>query len=228
MQLKKICLLTVAIFSFNFYALSKVPFNGMLLQLDGTPIKNARIYSRTPNDYALSNKKGEFGLTDIAPGDTIKVMIKKKVYHIPVEGKRSMIIRIADENSANAVEDERLISLGYTFVPRRERTVPGNFISGDDLRRSGCTTILAALQGRVPGLNIDNAGNRGNEEVNIRGNRSIMGSSTPIYFIDNVRVPSFEGVSLNDVEYVEIMKEASAFGSDGGNGAIIVHTYKSK
>ena len=226
MRLTILFLLFITLCGGSLHAQRKTPFNGILLQLDGTPIKNARIYAKTPRDYALTNKKGEFGLTDIAPTDTLNVLIKKRLYRIPVEGRRSMIIRLADENKFNVEEDKRLVSLGFSFVPRRERTTPGNFISGDELRRSGANTLLAALQGRVPGLNI--GGIQGNEEVNIRGTRTIMGSSTPLYFIDNIKVPSFEGLSLNDVDYVEIMKEASAYGSEGGNGAIIVHTYIAK
>ena len=56
--------------------------------------------------------------------------------------------------------------------------------------------------------------------INIRGNRSFTASSTPVYVIDNVIVSSFDGLNLNDVDYVEVMKDASIYGS---NGAIIVH-----
>lgn len=207
----------------------RVPFNGILLDLVGGPIKKARVYVRSPKDYSLTNKKGEFGLTDVTPGDTIKVLVKKRIYHIPVEGRKSMVIRLADETVSKVEEDERLVSLGFSFVPRRERTTPGNFISGDELRRSGYSDVLSALQGRVPGLNIVGAsGTHGEQDVNIRGTRTIKGSSTPLYFIDSVKVPSFEGLSMNDIDYVEVMKEASAYGSEGGNGAIIVHTYIGK
>ena len=119
--------------------------------------------------------------------------------------------------------------MGFSFVSRRERTIPGNFISGDELRRSGYHDVLSALQGRVPGLNITGSEQRGaDRDINIRGTRTIKGNSTPLFFIDSVKVPSFEGVSLNDIDYVEVMKEAAAYGSEGSNGAIIVHTYIGK
>lgn len=202
----------------------KVPFNGLLLTLQGKPVKNARIFTRSPKDYAQSNKAGEFGLTNVGPNDTIRIQIKKNVWSVPVNGRRSLIIRIGDDISAfESQEDEQLVSLGFTYVPRRERTVAANFISGEELRRSGQSNILAAMQGRVPGLNIT-VGPYGQAVVNIRGERTIMGDSTPLFFIDEVKVPSLDGISLNDVDYVEVMKEASAYGSEGGNGAIIVHT----
>lgn len=207
----------------------KIPFNGILLDLSGEPVRKARVFVKSPRDYALTDKKGHFGLTDVATGDTIKVLVKKRLYHIPVEGRKSMVIRLADETVSKVEEDERLVSLGFSFVPRRERTTPGNFISGDELRRSGYHDLLSALQGRVPGLNIAGGGGfHGEQDVNIRGTRTIKGNSTPLYFIDSMKVPSFEGLSLNDVDYVEVMKDASAYGSEGSNGAIIVHTYIAK
>lgn len=213
----------------NVSAQRKSPFNGVLLNLSGSPIKSAHIYVKSPRDYALTNKKGEFGLTDVMPNDTLKIQIKKRLYLLPVDGKRSIVIRLGDEKNIQANEDSGLIDLGFSFVSRRERTIPGNFISGDELRRSGYHDVLSALQGRVPGLNITGSEQRGaDRDINIRGTRTIKGNSTPLFFIDSVKVPSFEGVSLNDIDYVEVMKETAAYGSEGSNGAIIVHTYIGK
>lgn len=225
-----LAIITIACFSLvGAQAQSKTAFNGILLDLSGAPIKRAHVYVKTKYDYALTNKKGEFGLVNVNPGDTLKIELKKKLYMVPVEGKRSVIIRLGDERNIQTTEDQGLIDQGFSFVPRRERTTPGNFISGDDLRRSGYHDVLSALQGRVPGLNIAGSDQRGAEkDINIRGTRSIKGGSTPLFFIDSVKVPSFEGLSLNDVDYVQVMKEASAYGSEGGNGAIIVHTYSGK
>lgn len=207
----------------------KSPFNGVLLNLSGSPIKSAHVYVKSPRDYALTNKKGEFGLTDVMPNDTLKIQIKKKLYRLPVDGKRSIVIRLGDEKNIQANEDTGLIDLGFSFVPRRERTIPGNFISGDELRHSGYHDVLSALQGRIPGLNITVTDRRGaDRDINIRGTRTIKGNSTPLFFVDSVRVPSFEGISLNDIDYVEVMKDAGAYGSEGSNGAIIVHTYTGK
>lgn len=208
----------------------KTPFNGILLDLSGFPIGKAHVYVKSERDYTLTDKRGEFGLTDVMPDDTLKIVTKKKLYVLPVNGMRSAVIRLGDEKNIQAKEDAGLIDLGFSFVSRRERTVPANFIGGDDLRRSGYHDVLSALQGRVPGLDITGNGAAGmsDKEVDIRGTRTIKGNSTPLFFIDSMKVPSFEGISLNDIDYVEVMKDASAYGSDGSNGAIIVHTYMGK
>lgn len=203
----------------------KVPFNGLILDKNSSPIKNARIYVHSEKDYAQSNKEGQFGLVNVLPTDTLKVVVKKKLYLIPVEGKRSIRIILVDQHNIQTAEDQSLASQGFGYVPRRERTTASNFISGDELRNSGYHDVISALQGRVAGLNITGSGvgNNHDQDVNIRGNRSIMASNTPLYYIDSMKVPNFEGLNLNDVDYVEIMKDGSAFGSEGAGGVIIVH-----
>ncbi len=229
--MKKICfvLLTLFLVCLGANAQRKVPFNGLLLDMSGKPIKNARVYVKTPRDYALTNKKGQFGLTNIMPNDTLKILIKTKIYYIPVGGRKSMSIRLADEKNIQAKEDMELVDLGFGYISRREHTGVSNIIAGDELRRSGYHDVISALQGRIPGLNITGSSAQGNSmDVNIRGTRSFTASSTPIFILDNVQVPSFEGISLNDVDYVEVMKDASVYGSSGANGAIIVHTKMAK
>lgn len=201
-------------------------FNGVLTNLDGKPVKRAHVWVKSECDYALTDGKGCFGLTDVKATDTLHVSLKKQTWVIPVEGRKSLRICLADAGQVKqADEDQQLVDLGFGFVSRREHTGVSNFISGDELRRSGQNDVLSALQGRVPGLSITGSGSMGNHQhVNMRGERSFTADSTPLYIIDTVVVPSFEGLSLNDVDYVEIMKEASVYGSQGANGAIIVHT----
>lgn len=204
----------------------KIPFNGLLTDLSGKPIKRARVYVKSPKDYALTNKDGQFGLTNVYPQDTLKILIKKKqLYMVPVEGKKSMIIRLAEGKDIQSEEDQHLVDLGFGYISRREHTGVSNYISGDELRKSGARDVISALQGRVPGLNVVGVGGQGgaNQSVSMRGTRSFTANQTPAFVIDGVVVPSFEGINLNDVDYVEIMKDATVYGSNGANGAIIVH-----
>lgn len=201
-------------------------FNGLLTDMSGKPVKRAHVWVRSERDYALTDGKGRFGLTNVDTSDTLHISIKKQQFSIPIAGRRSMRIQLADAEQTTAEEDQQLVDLGFGYISRREHTGVSNYISGDELRRSGQRDVISALQGRIAGLNITGSGGfgGGGQEVSMRGTRTIMGSSTPLYLIDGVVVPSFEGLNLNDVDYVEVMKDASIYGSNGGNGAIIVHT----
>lgn len=203
-----------------------VPFNGLIFDLLGNPVKGARIYTADKRSYARSDKQGRFGLLDVAATDTLHVKYQKICYDIPVEGRKSIRITLGDQVVQSALEDEQLVDLGYSFVKRRNSVLPSNGISGDQLRRTGKHNVLAALQGLVPGLEIHTTSFGGEATAQIRGINSLNLSTTPLFFVDGVEVSSLEFVSVYDVESVEVLKEASIYGARGANGAILVHTIR--
>ncbi len=203
------------------------PFNGLLLDASGMPIKNAKIYVTSPDRYAKTDKKGKFGLTNVQSTDTLKIKIKKRKspYLIPAEGSKGLKIYLADQGTYQISPDEEMASIGYGWVKRREYTGSSAGISGDDLRRTGKHDILSALQGKVAGMNITGSGTPWSEnQVTIRGQKSIYLSSTPLFVVDGIVVDNFDGVSIYDVDRVEVLKEAPIYGSRGANGAILVFT----
>lgn len=198
------------------------PFNGLLLDIAGNPLKGARIYV-TEHRVAHSNRKGRFGLTNVEPTDTLHILYRKTRYDIPVNGRKSMRITLGDQLMAD--EDQELISWGYGYVKRRESLEVSSGISGDELRRTGHTNLLEALQGKVAGLNIGPTNGPGDTpSMNIRGLNSIHGDPTPLFVVDGIIVDSLEWVNISDVERVEVLKDASIYGARGANGAILVTT----
>ena len=202
--------------------LADEPFNGLVLDSELKPVKKVKVFNRNEERYATSDKKGRFGLTDVMPDDTLTLVVKKKRIRIPVDGRKSLKIILADEKGYTATQDDELVNIGYGYVKRREFTGVSSGISGETLRGTGQRTILGALVGLVPGLNISQS--NGDTSVNIRGERSLMLSSTPLYIVDGVQVSSLDFVSIYDVDHVEVLKDASQYGSRGANGAILVTT----
>lgn len=203
------------------------PFNGLLLNADGEPVKNARIYVTSPDRYARSDKHGKFGLTNVNADDTLKIVVKKRKepYRIPVDGSKGLKIYLADQGGFKMAHDEEMVSTGYGWVKRREYTGSSSGISGDELRRTGKHDVLSALQGKVAGLNITGNGTPWSQsQITIRGQKSLYLSSTPLFVVDGIVVDSFDGVSIYDVDHVEVLKDAPIYGSRGANGAILVYT----
>lgn len=201
------------------------PFNGIITDVAGTPIKSARIYVKDLHKYATTDKKGRFGLTDVKSDDTLHVIVKKQKYLIPVDGKKSIKLRLADQLNYQAEEDQALVDIGYGFVKRREHTGASVGISGDELRKTGKVDLLDALQGKVAGLNISNASTFGaTPSVNIRGIGTNTDQIAPLYIVDGTKVDSFSGLNMQMIDYVEVIKDANIYGIEGANGAIVVHT----
>lgn len=221
-KLKLIAILVATVGSVGS-AFAEVPFNGLLLDRELKPKKGVKVYVKDPKRYATTDKQGRFGLTDVQPDDTLTlVLTKKETIRVPVEGRRGVRIVLAGDRGAQAENDEELVNLGYGFVKRREHTGVSSGISGDRLRSTGARDVMTALRGLVPGLVI--SGSPGNYDVTIRGKHSLMLSSEPLYLIDGVVVQSLDFLNIYDVDHVEVLKEASQYGSRGANGAILVTT----
>lgn len=201
-----------------------VPFNGVVTDMLGQPLKGAKIHI-LQGLVAKSDKQGRFGLTDVQPTDTLHIRYRKSNYDIPVNGRKSIRVRLGDQVTTE--EDEELVAWGYGFVKRRESVEVSNGISGEVLRRTGQTSLLNALQGHVPGLNIQPNGIPGQEAaVSMRGINSINSPVTPLFVVDGVIVETLDFVNIYDVDHVEVLKDASIYGSRGANGAILVFTIK--
>ncbi len=206
-------------------AFGEVPFNGLVLDRELKPKKGVKIYVKHPKRYTMTDKKGRFGLTDVQPDDTLTLELsKKEKIRIPVNGARGIKIVLAGDGTAKGEADEELANTGFGYVKRREFTGVSSGISGDRLRATGARDILSGLKGLVPGLNVSGA--KGDESVNIRGVKSFMSSSTPLYVVDGVVVSSLDYISIYDVDHVEVIKDGSQYGSRGANGAIVVTTKK--
>lgn len=193
-----------------------VPFNGVVEDVLGQPLRGARVWVVNPDYYATTDRKGKFGLTNVQPTDTLHVKYKKQIYNVPVDSMKSVRVRIADEIKFEAQEDKELVNIGYGFVKRREYCSSSSGIPGEVLVRTGRTNILDALQGLVPGLTVSNG------RAVIRGIGTINSSSDPLFILDGVEVPSLSFVNLNDVERVEVQKDGSIYGVKGANGVILV------
>lgn len=201
-----------------------VPFNGVIVDVNNNPVKRARIYVTDENRYAQSDKQGRFGLTDVKSTDTLHVKYRNELYAIPVDGLKSIRIRLADQSQYSAVGDDQLVSIGYDYVKTREQFSAGSSITGEDLVKTGRHDLVEALQGLVPGLRITRGEYGEGAQANIRNSASLNGNTNALYVVDGVIVESLFGINVYAVDHVEILKEANIYGAQGGNGAIVVYT----
>ncbi len=217
-------MLAASAYAMSVSAQGFVPFNGLLLDGAAKPIKNARIWVKSDDKFAKSDKKGRFGLSNVAATDTLKIRWDKNTYYIPVDGKRSMQIRILEDMEYQAEESVKLLDYGASYVRQREYVGYNSQITGEELMRTGCTDILSALSGLIPGLNVTENPEDGTYTVNIRNTSGLAGNTAPLYIVDEVEVKSIDHIQLNQVAYVVVMKDAAIYGVRGGNGAIVVRT----
>lgn len=205
---------------------AKVPFNGVITDAANLAVRKAHVYTTDPGKYAVSDKKGRFGLTNVRPDDTLHVVVKKKTYVIPVDGRKSALIILTDKGEYTAQENKEIADMGYGFVKRREILNATSNITGEELVKTGKTNLMEALQGKVAGLYIGTPDQTGeSSHVSIRG-LSSNNPQPPLYIIDGTIVDTLSGIDLHSIDYVEVLKDSNMYGSRGGSGAIVVHTKK--
>ncbi len=123
---------------------------------------------------------------------------------------------------------EELVVIGYGSVKKSDLTGSVSSVNSDKLTQTPAASLSNALQGQVAGVTVNSLTGRpgADAEVRIRGVGTVNGSS-PIYVVDGVISDDINFLSTNDIEHIEVLKDASAtaiYGSRGANGVIIVTT----
>jgi TonB-dependent starch-binding outer membrane protein SusC len=124
---------------------------------------------------------------------------------------------------------EEVVAVGYGVQRRSDVTGSVGVIGADELLERPSFNALQGMRGRVAGVNIfSNSGSpTGSTRVVIRGVNSIGTSSNPLYVVDGVVMENFHLVNPNDIERIEVLKDASStaiYGARGANGVILVTT----
>jgi TonB-linked SusC/RagA family outer membrane protein len=123
---------------------------------------------------------------------------------------------------------EELVVIGYGSVKKSDLTGSVSSVNSDKLTQTPAASLSNALQGQVAGVTVNSLTGRpgADAEVRIRGVGTVNGSS-PIYVVDGVISDDINFLSTNDIEHIEVLKDASAtaiYGARGANGVIIVTT----
>lgn len=130
---------------------------------------------------------------------------------------------------------DEIVVVAYGSAKKSSLTGSVDIVKADQLVKVPVTSFDQALQGKSAGVQVTAATGRPGSKANIkiRGTSSISAGSDPLYVIDGVPMSTsdFASINANDIEYMSILKDASAtaiYGSRGSNGVILVTTKKGK
>jgi len=191
--------------------------------------------------------------SDINGYYTLKVNEKDKILVFSYMGMKTIEMPIGTSSVINVTMESSDVSLnefvvvGYGAVKKSDLTGSVASIKTDDLKRIPVNSFDQGIQGKVSGVQVTqlSAQPGGALSLRIRGGNSIMAGNEPLYVIDGVLIesqidmswigsPSQNGLSSlnpNDIESIEILKDASAtsiYGARGANGVVLITTKKGK
>ena len=195
---------------------------------NGEPIIGANVSVKGTTTGTITDIDGHFSLEAIE-GQTILVsFIGYSSKEIDITDKSSYQISMSDDTQ----NLDEVVVIGYGTVRKKDLTGAVGSVKSEDMMQRPSTSISQSISGRIAGVNISSNSGRpgGNQTIRIRGYSSINATNEPLYIIDGVP-GDINILNPNDIESVEVLKDASStaiYGTRGSNGVIVVTTKRGK
>lgn len=197
---------------------------------DMGPVTGANILVKGTTNGTITDLDGKFSLENV-PGNAILQI--SYIGYLPQE------IEVGNQSSFNIVlkEDsqslDEVVVVGYGTVRKADLAGSVAVLDSKSFKDQPITQVSDALQGRVSGVQVQNSGVPGGTvKIRIRGSGSINRSNDPLYVIDGiVRESGLTGLNPEDIQSMQILKDASStaiYGSRGANGVVLITTKTGK
>lgn len=208
---------------------NKKKVTGTVVDVNGLPIIGANIVEKGTTNGIITDMDGNFQL-ETAGNATLQISyIGYVAQSIPV-GKQTNLTITLKEDFQNIDE---VVVVGYGSVKKSDLTGSISSISAKDFNKGISRSPDQLLAGKVPGLMVNRSSGDPNSSVTmqLRGPSSLTASTAPFYVIDGIPGASINLISPDDIESMNVLKDASAtaiYGSRAANGVIMVTTRKGR
>ncbi|WEK20186.1 MAG: TonB-dependent receptor [Candidatus Pedobacter colombiensis] len=188
-------------------------------------------------------KGTRIGTSTTGSGDfsiTIPASVSNAVLEVSYLGFLSQEVAVSGRTRINiqlksAVAGlNEVVVVGYNQVKKTDLTGATVSVSAEDIRSRPVANALQAIQGKAAGVDVTSNERPGEVgKILIRGARSLTATNVPLYVVDGVPLAAggIEAINPNDIEAIDILKDASAtavYGSRGANGVVIITTKRGK
>lgn len=212
---------------------------------DNTPLPGVTIFNLKTDAGTISNNDGTFEI-QASLGDTLTCsFIGMKTEKWIVTSEEASIMMEPDANILNEVE---VVSYGYYDVNKKDLTGAVSQVTSKELEKNRSTSVENLLQGQIAGVVVNESSEPGGGVgVSIRGTNSMLGGTQPLYVVDGIPMDPLSDaqgndgagqqqsalnfINPNDIEKIEVLKDAAAtaiYGARGANGVVIITTKSGK
>ena len=198
---------------------------GVVADAVGEPIIGASIVVKGTTNGTVSDYDGYFVLDGVKMGDVLRISyVGYQTQDVKWNGSPLDIVLKEDAQALDEV-----VVIGYGAVRKADMAGAVSVMDNKAFKAQPITQVSDALQGRVAGVNVVSDGIPGGSvKIRIRGTNSINKSNEPLYVVDGmVRESGLEGINPEDIQSMQILKDASStaiYGSRGANGVVIIIT----
>ena len=199
---------------------------GQVKDQTGEPLIGVSILEQGTNNGTVTDINGNFRL-NVAQGKTLNISyIGYKTQAVRVSGNSLNVVLEEENTNLNEV-----VVVGYGTMRRKDVTSSITTVKAEDLNRGVFTDPGQMLQGKVPGLVVSSTADpNGSPTITLRGASTLRtGAMSPYYVVDGIPGVDISIVSPDDIESIDVLRDATAtaiYGSKAANGVIMVTTKK--
>lgn len=225
---------------FNINAVAQtVTVTGTVTGNNNEPLSGVTVTDKQSNNAVISSTNGQFSIKASSSTSTLVFSYTGfQTVELPLNGQTHLQVSMQLANN----ELTNVVVVGYGT--QRKAAVTGSVatVKGDELKQTAVSNLAQGLQARVAGVQVtqNSSAPGGNISVRVRGTNSLNGTSEPLYIVDGVQITNGGGVTdisplstinPNDIESIDILKDASAtaiYGARGANGVVLITTKRGR
>ena len=213
---------------FPLGAMAQSILKGTVNDEAGEPVIGATVKVQGSQKGAITDFNGNFSV-EAEPNATLTISyVGYETQNVKVAGRNDIVITLKEDNTT--LND--VVVIGYGTMKKKLVTGATVQVKGDEIAKLNTTNALEAMQSSTPGVQITQSSSQPGKgyKVYIRG-IGTTGNSTPLYVIDGVAGGSLDGINPNDIESIDVLKDAASaaiYGARAANGVILVTTKQGK
>ena len=213
---------------FPMGALAQSVIKGTVIDEAGEPVIGASVLVQGTKAGAVTDFDGNFSV-EAASNATLQISYVGYVTEtVSVQGRNNIVVTLKED--ATSLSD--VVVIGYGTMKKKLVTGATVQVKGEDIAKLNTTSALEAMQSSTPGVQITQSSSQPGKgyKVYIRG-IGTTGNASPLYVIDGVAGGNLDGINPNDIESIDVLKDAASaaiYGARAANGVILVTTRQGK
>jgi len=225
--MKKQLLFFICLFGLVFTAYSQTQILGVVNDLStGEALPGVSVSQQGTNIGTITDKDGNFSITADANGTLVFSYLGFETQYVSINGRRNINVSMKVE----AKKIDEIVVIGYGVQRKSDLTGAIASVSGKELKNYAVSDVSQLLTGKATGVYVaSSSGQPGsNAIVRIRG-LGTVNDNNPLYVVDGQPLDNINNISPQDIDRIEVLKDASAcaiYGSRGSNGVILITTKK--
>lgn len=203
---------------------------GTVTDIAGQALPGVSVQVKGSTTGAATDINGRYNLNAPDNGVLVFTYIGFTTQEVPINNRNTINVQLTEDSQSL----DEVVVVGYGTVKKSDITGSVGSVSGEDLTAYPVTDAVMGLQGKTAGVQVlQNSGAPGGTiSVRIRGGNSLQGDNEPLYVVDGFALSEApSAINPNDIESLEVLKDASAtaiYGSRGANGVILITTKQGK